>query len=109
MVDGAGGIGEGIFWEFGDEGKVFSGGEVGGGEGETVGDVVDLTTILIVAALDADVTPGVCGAVGNGEVRCEVEVGGEGVEFLRPAGAVGVPVEFLIIGEVGDDIFKFVF
>ena len=38
-----------------------------------------------------------------------MEIGGEGVEGLGPAGAVGVPVELLVIGEIGDDVFKFVF
>ena len=38
-----------------------------------------------------------------------MDAGGDAVESLRGAGAVGVPVKFLVAVELSDDFFEFVF
>lgn len=97
---------EGIWLKFEDKSEVFiwfertSSGKSDGVlicGGDTVG--------FVGRARLADETLSLAGEMGS-DVIVEMDGGGEMIESLRPAGAVGVPIELLIGVEIGDDAFE---
>ena len=82
---------ESISRELDRHGEIFAAFEIFSSEGNTIRNVVDFTTRLIIRAMTPDIAPSI-GNAGDIYVAGKMEIGSEGIKLLRPASTIGIPV-----------------